>query len=791
MPLNDPIGSSAADVLVRNASDLDKLINSSDYSFQNRVGDHDRTIYGINSDASYQIERIGFEQPTAYSTSGQTLLRVTQTVTNSGLIYAPAFGTAFPFVTSGAFNATLWRVVNTVDVLSVIDNVQVANLAALKLFNPSRDGQSVIMNYHTSNGYGSGMFVWDAASTLANDNGYVIQKSSGGVGRFIRIDNTEHVLAEAYGAVPDCNGSSGNGTDSTNALKAALNKASSIGWVAGGAYKVGGRLVQLPTGSGGCRFTSPLRYGAYSGFTGVDVKGGFAFALDRLKSGCVLVADLSIQDTWAIDTDTYNTTNGTVIAFNDMPSGSRVDSGQITIAHGTVNKGYSLIVATGKRLLGGLRLIGAPQSTVDIFVAGADIGVGHSSCWASKIKANTLHHKCGVFTSSDGNSVTLDGYLNRADQTTTALTSSIQFFDIFTPDTYLPSTTKNKVFGAFTSYSQSTTTTSLTCEGNDYAHAVCNSQWSALNLYGERTTNSLVIGFTSGVDLGIISGAFNGSIYTSGAGFNLSVASAKSFQSTNTQEGANFLASQINLPVYVDKSWTANTLIDDVNKNRLIYVDSVAGNNLNSGFYESSPMQTLDAALSRYACTYGTLDSTIKYATPFNARFVLNGATEHYISSQIAFVGCTIVFEKKIGSSNTPLINFGTGFFKLTNTSLFFNGCNINRTADLHGSNEEGAIWSLEGRNTVAIKGGLTSIANAAVSLIYLGYGSSGDLCLSLTDTSLTGSSNTMLIQGNYLNAYPHTITAVKAGGAMTGGIEGRADRGVAVPAGWLIKQII
>jgi hypothetical protein len=91
----------------------------------------------------------------------------------------------------------------------------------------------------------------------------------------------------------------------------------------------------------------------------------------------------------------------------------------------------------------------------------------------------------------------------------------------------------------------------------------------------------------------------------------------------------------------------------------------------------------------------------------------------------------------------------------------------------------------------VAIKGGLTSIANAAVSLIYLGYGSSGDLCLSLTDTSLTGSSNTMLIQGNYLNAYPHTITAVKAGGTMTGGIEGRADKGVAVPAGWLIKQII
>lgn len=678
------------------------------------------------------------------------------------------------------------------DAVKLVSGKRASNIAELRLSSGSSSGQMIYLLCHTVTEYGEGQFVWDSSSTLDDDNGYVIRPTDqSGAGRWIRVDSSPHILAEAYGAVPDCNGTSGHGTDSTNALKSALNKACSIGWVSGGAYRVGGRLVQLPTGSGGCRFTSQLRYGAYSGFIGDDVKGGFAFALDRLKSGCVLVADLSAQDIWAIDTDTYNKTNGSEIAYNDMPSGSRVDNDLVTIAHGTVNKGYSLVVASGKRLLGGLRLIAAPQSTVDIFVSGADIGIGHSSCWASKIQANTLHYKCGVFTSSDGNSVTLDGYLNRVDSTTAALASTTQFFDIFTSDTYLPATTKNKVFGAFTSYSQSTSTTSLTCEGNDYAHAVCNSQWSALNLYSERTTNSAVIGFTSGVDIGIISGAFNGSIYTSGAGFNLSVSSAKWFQSTNAQEGANSLANQVSLPFYVGKSWTANTEINDVNKNRLIYIDSVSGDNLNTGFYESSPMKTLDAALSRYAYAYGNQDSSTKYATPFNARFVLDGATEHYISSKIPLIGCNIVFEKKNGSSNAPLIRFGTGFFRLTNTSLFFNGCNINRTADLHGLSEEGAIWCMNGANSISISGGATSIDNAAVSLVYTGYSSCGDIKLTFSETTITGSSNTMLIQSNTSNSYPHTVTCVLAGGSISGGIEGRADKGIAVPAAWIIKQIL
>lgn len=192
MPLNDPIGSSAADVLVRNASDLDKLINSSEYSVQNRVGDYDRTISGINQDANDQIARLGFEQPISYNTSGQTLLRVTQTVTNGGLIYAPAFGTAFPFVTSGAFNSGLWRVISTVDVNSVISATQVNNVAALRLFSPVLNNQQVYTAGKLSINDGlAGDYVWDSSSVLADDGYRVVKVTALTTGRFLLLENKE------------------------------------------------------------------------------------------------------------------------------------------------------------------------------------------------------------------------------------------------------------------------------------------------------------------------------------------------------------------------------------------------------------------------------------------------------------------------------------------------------------------------------------------------------------------------------------------------------------------------
>lgn len=138
MPLTDAVPSSAPDVLVRNANDLDLLVNSAATSATNRIGATVRTFAGIQQEASDQIARIGFEQPTAYSTSGQTLLRVTQTVTNGGVIYAPAYGTTFPFITSGTFNAALWRPISSDGIL----DLAASSGASLVGYMPS--GSSVV-----------------------------------------------------------------------------------------------------------------------------------------------------------------------------------------------------------------------------------------------------------------------------------------------------------------------------------------------------------------------------------------------------------------------------------------------------------------------------------------------------------------------------------------------------------------------------------------------------------------------------------------------------------------------
>jgi hypothetical protein len=194
MPLNDPVGSNAVDVLLRNASDLDKIVSSSEYSVTTRTGANDRTISGINKDASDQIARIGFEQPTAYSTGGQTLLRVTQTVTNGGFIYAPAYGTTFPFITSGAFNSTLWRVISTVDAGVVIGLTQATDISALRVFSPSFNKQQVsTASYSAGVNGGGNSFYWDSSSVEPDNKGTVIKPTAtSGAGRFLAARESEY-----------------------------------------------------------------------------------------------------------------------------------------------------------------------------------------------------------------------------------------------------------------------------------------------------------------------------------------------------------------------------------------------------------------------------------------------------------------------------------------------------------------------------------------------------------------------------------------------------------------------
>lgn len=48
-------------------------------------------------------------------------------------------------------------------------------------------GQVLVQSYYGDGGRGGGLFSWDAASTLADDGGSIIQPTGFSVGRWIRI----------------------------------------------------------------------------------------------------------------------------------------------------------------------------------------------------------------------------------------------------------------------------------------------------------------------------------------------------------------------------------------------------------------------------------------------------------------------------------------------------------------------------------------------------------------------------------------------------------------------------
>lgn len=154
------------------------IATSTSETVVDRLGQVKQTVKGavdtINTRVLDQLNRIGFEQPTVYSTSGQTLLRQSQTVVYSGAVYAPAFTTVFPFISSGAFNPSLWRVVSSVDSSSVISNIQVNKYADFSTFTPTFDGQIVNLSCKNTIGDGGGgEWYYSAASTLTPDGGSI------------------------------------------------------------------------------------------------------------------------------------------------------------------------------------------------------------------------------------------------------------------------------------------------------------------------------------------------------------------------------------------------------------------------------------------------------------------------------------------------------------------------------------------------------------------------------------------------------------------------------------------
>lgn len=105
MPTTNAVPSADPSDLLFNAQKLDEVINGSAESFFDRRGVERLTLTGA-------LRLIGFEAPVAFTT-GLSITRSTQTVTNSGNTYH-ADPASLPFTTTGTFNGAQWRLVSNV-----------------------------------------------------------------------------------------------------------------------------------------------------------------------------------------------------------------------------------------------------------------------------------------------------------------------------------------------------------------------------------------------------------------------------------------------------------------------------------------------------------------------------------------------------------------------------------------------------------------------------------------------------------------------------------------------------
>lgn len=105
MPTTNAVPSADPSDMLFNAQKLDEVINGSAESFFDRRGVERLTLTGA-------LRLIGFEAPVAFTT-GLSITRATQTVTNSGNTYH-ADPASLPFTTTGTFNGAQWRLVSNV-----------------------------------------------------------------------------------------------------------------------------------------------------------------------------------------------------------------------------------------------------------------------------------------------------------------------------------------------------------------------------------------------------------------------------------------------------------------------------------------------------------------------------------------------------------------------------------------------------------------------------------------------------------------------------------------------------
>ncbi|QOV07848.1 tailspike protein [Acinetobacter virus fBenAci003] len=577
---------------------------------------------------------------------------------------------------------------------------------------------------------------------------------------------------------PEMFGAKGFPHDDTAALQAALNFISPTQWdtsVAVMNQKGGGGKLILPKKY---RITDTLWVGAY---TTIEGMGKLGFNSSLLENVSAIVTDFTDPLKPAMSSSNWKT-GGVRVAYDEQTTGAMYDNGLISATNGIKANGFSLLTKSGTRCFIGFRLQNSAQSEVNIYANGFDYGIIANASWESEINSRCLSYKCGLLINFDNNNLVFDGYYNALDGN--VISGSTNLITFFTPDTGTDTALNgaNVKFGVINRYSFGASSNSLIAEHNDVGCAVCQGDVNFQTLY---TENNKMLGFVSFTNpsktvIGNFVGHKDAYVCLLGANSRIEIVASNK---TGTPQGQYFKSVNVYNSV-LTVPLTLNEYVQGIRYTgyeNILYVSS-SGNNLNSGVVDVSPLATIDEAISRITKLSRFSNSNLKLDNRVRTQIVLltdgdfniNAIHELYCDIDIVSI-----------ASSAPTLKFNGGRVVLNNSRVSVSSCNVLKDATV-GTMENAAFWSRNGSNAVSIHGGNTNIQGGGI--VYCDYNGASDITLTLNNVSVIGTSQSQLVQGNYLNTSPHIVNVVRSLGSISANITGRADKGISVPVAWQNK---
>ncbi|WP_118949506.1 glycosyl hydrolase family 28-related protein [Taibaiella helva] len=658
----------------------------------------------------------------------------------------------------------------------------ITNISQLKTTAPSGSDTATVLGYYTPGDGGGGTFYWDALSTESDDTGTIFETTASATGRWKRLYSTP-LNVQWFGA-------KGNGiADDTAAIQAAIGFGGILGYkgtVNNTTYRVAGFSVFFPATKNGYRITNTLKVPPYCSLLG-EAGGGYFFGGSNKVAQSTLVADFSANLAWVIDTDNFDKT-GSPIAPNAITTATLFDKGEVSGNYGVEINKLNIIVKSNKRLFGGIRLAVAQYSRIsDCYVYGTDIGYLCCGCAGdTKINSRSETYKAGVLALYENNNVSVNGYYDRIAGTTTPLPETQTFFNslnIFFAGTDLPDYT-NSTFGYIGLYNYGSVSQSLIVQHWDIGAAICNSEYTCECLYAEGCGESIV-SYTCDAVFNEVVGSNNGATLRAGANTKMYFNGVRQDSTPAFFNNISRWYTEISVPGTVAAYANHRNLVHRVPKHT-VYLSST-GSDSQHGYTEAYPVKTLEAALLRATVAQYNFSDSVQPPAANVAPvmiYILDNTT-YDLNTDVSLYNAKLL----VTSAVKPTINFATGVLRMSDSSIHFNNIKINKTPDTKGNGEDGFLWSTTGQNKATFSSCELNISPGR-SAVYLNYSGASMMDLSLYNTQVKGDATTRIVQGNYLNNSPHYLTyLIGYLCSLANGIETRGDKGIQVPASWIIKS--